>query len=97
MVYTAPIDEKELVKQLQNKATASQAFDALIKKYSQPVYWQIRKMVMNHDDANDLVQNVFIKAWNNLHNFLRADFPRQSWSHKRRHAAGGADISLFHQ
>ena len=35
MVYTAPIDEKELVKQLQNKATASQAFDALIKKYSQ--------------------------------------------------------------
>ncbi len=81
MIYTAPIDEKELVKQLQNKATAAQAFDTLIKKYSQPVYWQIRKMVMNHDDANDLVQNVFVKAWNNLHNF-RGDAKLSTWLFK---------------
>lgn len=81
MAYTAPIDEKELVKQLQNKTTATQAFDALIKKYSEPVYWQVRKMVMNHDDANDLVQNVFIKAWNNLHNF-RGDAKLSTWLYK---------------
>lgn len=81
MSYTAPIDEKKLVKQLQDKATASQAFGVLLKMYSQPVYWQIRKMVMSHDDANDLVQNVFIKAWNNLHNF-RGDAKLSTWLFK---------------
>lgn len=81
MTYTAPIDEKELVRQLQNKATASRAFDLLLKMYSQPVYWQIRKMVVSHDDANDLVQNVFLKAWNNLHNF-RGDAKLSTWLFK---------------
>ncbi len=81
MTYTAPIDEKELVRQLQNKATASRAFDLLLKMYSQPVYWQIRKMVVSHDDANDLVQNVFLKVWNNLHNF-RGDAKLSTWLFK---------------
>lgn len=81
MAYTPPIDEKELVKQLQNPKTASQAFDVLLKTYSQPVYWQIRKMVANHDDANDLVQNVFLKAWNNLQNF-RGDAKLSTWLFK---------------
>lgn len=81
MAYIAPIDEKELVKQLQNPATASQAFNILLKTYSEPVYWQVRKMVMNHDDANDLVQNVFLKAWNNLHNF-RGDAKLSTWLFK---------------
>ena len=79
--YIAPIDEKELVKQLQNPKTASQAFSVLLKTYSQPVYWQIREMVLNHDDANDLVQNVFLKAWNNLHNF-RGDAKLSTWLFK---------------
>lgn len=81
MAYSPPIDEKELVRQLQNPATARGAFDALLKTYSQPVYWQIRKMVVSHDDANDLVQNVFIKAWNNLHNF-RGDAKLSTWLFK---------------
>ncbi len=81
MAYIPPIDEKELVRQLQNKATAPQAFDILLRTYSQPVYWQIRKMVTNHDDANDLVQNVFLKAWNNLHNF-RGDAKLSTWLFK---------------
>ena len=78
MAYTPPIDEKELVAQLHDPKMASQAFDTLLKTYSQPVYWQIRKMVANHDDANDLVQNVFIKAWKNLHNF-RGDAKLSTW------------------
>ncbi len=81
MAYKPPIDEKELVKQLQNPKTAPDAFNVLLKTYSQPVYWQIRKMVMNHDDANDLVQNVFLKAWNNLHNF-RGDAKLSTWLFK---------------
>ncbi|MDE6770402.1 MAG: sigma-70 family RNA polymerase sigma factor [Muribaculaceae bacterium] len=81
MAYKPPIDEKELVKQLHNPKTAPDAFNVLLKTYSQPVYWQIRKMVMNHDDANDLVQNVFLKAWNNLHNF-RGDAKLSTWLFK---------------
>lgn len=81
MAYTPPVDEKELVRQLQNPATASQAFDVLLKTFSQPVYWQVRKMVVSHDDANDLVQNVFLKAWNNLHNF-RGEAKLSTWLFK---------------
>ena len=75
------IDEKQLVAELQDPKTASKAFDLLMREYGEKVYWQIRKMVMNHDDANDLVQNVFIKAWNNLHNF-RGDAKLSTWLFK---------------
>lgn len=81
MGYKAPIDEKELVKQLQNEKTASRAFETLLQTYTEPVYWQIRRMVLNHDDANDVVQNVFIKAWSNLHNF-RGDAKLSTWLFK---------------
>lgn len=75
------INEKELVAQLQNKATAAKAFDVLMRTYGEQIYWQIRKMVVNHDDANDLLQNCFIKAWNNLHNF-RGDARLSTWLYK---------------
>ena len=81
MAYIPPIDEKELVKQLQDPKTAPKAFETLLSSYSQPVYWQIRKMVVNHEDANDLVQNVFLKAWNNLHNF-RGEAKLSTWLFK---------------
>ena len=81
MGYKAPIDEKELVKQLQDEKTASRAFETLLKTYTEPVYWQIRRMVLNHDDANYIVQNVFIKAWTNLHNF-RGDAKLSTWLFK---------------
>lgn len=81
MGYKAPIDEKELIKQLQDEKTASGAFETLLKTYTEPVYWQIRRMVLNHDDANDIVQNVFIKAWTNLHNF-RGDAKISTWLFK---------------
>lgn len=81
MGFKAPIDEKELVSQLQDKKTAHKAFELLLHHYSEPVYWQIRRMVANHDDANDIVQNVFIKAWTNLHNF-RGDAKLSTWLFK---------------
>lgn len=81
MPYTPPIDEKELVKQLRNPKTAAAAFDSVIKLYGEKMYWQIRKMVANHDDANDLLQNAFIKAWNNLPNF-RGDARLSTWLFK---------------
>ena len=81
MAYNPPIDEKELIKQLQDPKTASHAFETLLKTYTEPVYWQIRRMVLNHDDANDIVQNVFIKAWSNLQNF-RGDAKLSTWLFK---------------
>lgn len=69
MSYKSPIDEKKLIADLQNPSTARAAFDELIRVYGEQIYWQIRKMVGSHEDANDLLQNCFIKAWNNIHNF----------------------------
>ncbi len=81
MAYTAPVDEKKLVEDLQNPATASQAFQTLMRTYGEPMYWQIRKLVASHDDANDLLQNSFIKAWSNIANF-RGDAKLSTWLHK---------------
>lgn len=81
MKYKAPIDEKQLVKDLQNPKTASQAFDTLTRIYGEQMYWQIRRMVLNHDDASDLLQNALVKAWNNLHNF-RGDAKLSTWLYK---------------
>ncbi|MDE7402305.1 MAG: sigma-70 family RNA polymerase sigma factor [Muribaculaceae bacterium] len=81
MTYVAPVDEKELVADLQNPAKARGAFDTLVKRYGERIYWQIRKMVVSHDDANDLLQNCFIKAWNNIHLF-RGDAKLMTWLYK---------------
>lgn len=81
MAYKAPIDEKELVRQLHDPKAAAKAFQILIQSYSEPIYWQIRRMVLNHDDANDIVQNVFIKAWSNIHNF-RGEAKLSTWLFK---------------
>ena len=45
------------------------AFADIVRQYSEPLYWKIRRIVLNHDDANDILQNVFIKAWSNLDDF----------------------------
>ncbi|MBD5370603.1 MAG: sigma-70 family RNA polymerase sigma factor [Bacteroides sp.] len=81
MAYSAPIDEKQLISDLQTESKAHKAFELLMRTFSEPLYWQIRKMVYSHDDANDLLQNVFIKAWNNIHNF-RGDAKLSTWLFK---------------
>lgn len=81
MGYNVTIDEKQLVKDLQDPKTTHTAFDTLMRLYGEQVYWQIRKMVMNHEDANDLLQNSFLKAWNNLDNF-RGDARLSTWLYK---------------
>ena len=81
MAYSAPIDEKKLVADLQNPETAHKAFETLMRTYSEQIYWQIRKMVADHEDANDLLQNCFIKAWKNIHNF-RGDAKLTTWLYK---------------
>lgn len=76
-----PIDEKVLVEQLHDPKTAKSAFDVLMRAYGESVYWQIRKLVVSHDDANDILQNVFLKAWSNLQKF-RGDAKLSTWLYK---------------
>ena len=65
-----PTDEDILIQQLRDPKTRRETFSELVKAYSEPLYWHIRRMVLCHDDANDLLQNTFVKAWTGLDGFL---------------------------
>lgn len=75
------IEEKELIRRLQSSDSSRDAFDEMMRTYGEGVYWHIRKMVLNHDDALDLLQNVFLKAWNNIDHF-RGDARLTTWLYK---------------
>ena len=70
-----------LIERLRNPATCRQAFGEVVNKYSQQLYWQIRRMVPTHADADDLLQNTFMKAWNSIENF-RGDAKLSTWLYK---------------
>ena len=72
------IDEKTLIKQLSEPATKEAAFTRLVREYQEPLYWQIRRMVLVHDDADDVLQNTFIKAWSAISDF-RGESRLQTW------------------
>lgn len=75
------IDDSTLVEQLANPDTQRKAFEMTVNKYSSRLYWHIRRMVLSHDDANDILQNTFIKAWTNIDNF-RAESKLSSWLYR---------------
>ena len=81
MSKVTPKDDQELVARLREPSTCREAFGDVIKLYSEPLYWQIRRMVNNHDDANDLLQNTFMKAWGSIEHF-RGDAKLSTWLHK---------------
>lgn len=74
-------NEEEILKQLHNPETQREGFAHVVEEYSQRLYWQIRKMVYSHEDANDILQDVFIKAWLNIDNF-RGDAKLSTWLYK---------------
>jgi RNA polymerase sigma factor (sigma-70 family) len=61
--------DSELLIEFRNPSTKEKAFTSIIKKYQERLYWHIRRMVVEHEDANDVLQNVFIRVWNGLMNF----------------------------
>lgn len=75
------IDDNQLVRLFKEHKGRDQAFTAIVKKYQERIYWQIRRMVINHQDADDVMQNVFIKAWNGLDNF-REDSQLFTWLYR---------------
>ena len=75
--------EEDVLKDLRSDVPAIQhkAFEQIVAFYGEKLYWHIRKMVLAHDDANDLLQNTFIKAWTNIHLF-RGDAKLSTWLYK---------------
>ncbi|GAC1536310.1 MAG: RNA polymerase sigma factor [Sediminibacterium sp.] len=74
-------EDKELLYQFREPATKERAFTAIIKKYQEKLYWHVRRLVVDHEDANDILQNVFIKVWNALGNF-REDSQLYTWLYR---------------
>lgn len=62
-------EEQQLVELLSDPQTQRKAFERVVRAYSEQLYWQIRRMVLTHEDADDVLQNVFIKAWTHLDDF----------------------------
>ena len=75
------MDDKELLIKLRNPETINYGFNLLVRKYQQKMYWHIRKMVIDHDDADDLVQEVFVKVWKHIGNF-REDAQLYTWIYR---------------
>lgn len=73
--------DKELFTQFRDPASRNYAFNLIVRQYQKKVYWHIRRIVIDHDDANDVVQNVFIKVWRGLDNF-KEDSKLYTWLYR---------------
>lgn len=62
-------DEEKIHKLLTSESTKRKAFEMIVKSYSECLYWKIRYIVLSHDDANDVLQNTFLKAWCSINSF----------------------------
>jgi len=74
-------DDSELLQSFRIEETKEAAFTQILKKYQERLYWHIRRMVVDHEDANDVLQNMFIKVWKNLENF-REDSQLYTWLYR---------------
>jgi RNA polymerase sigma-70 factor (ECF subfamily) len=61
--------DDELIQLISNPDTATKGFEMLVVQYREQLYWKIRHLVLDHDDASDVLQNTFIKVWKNIRNF----------------------------
>lgn len=75
------MDEKLLTAMLSNPATQRKAFEMVVRQYSEQLYWQVRRIVLTHEDANDVMQNVMVKAWTNLDTF-RQESKLSTWLYR---------------
>lgn len=75
------IAEETLVERLKASESQAQAFEVLVNTYKQRLYWHIRRIVLNHDDADDILQNTFIKVFKNIDGF-KGDSKLYSWMYR---------------
>ena len=75
------IDEQQLIAMLSDPSTQRKAFELVVRQYSEQLYWQVRRIVLTHEDANDVMQNVMLNAWTNLDTF-RKDSKLSTWLYR---------------
>ena len=75
------IDEAQLLEQLKSETQKNQAFKALLELYKERLYWHIRNIVKSHNDADDVLQNTFIKVFKNIDKF-KGDSKLFSWMYR---------------
>jgi len=75
------VEDEEILSKFNDERTRNVGFNLLLKKYQQKIYWHIRRLVIDHDDADDLVQETFVKVWKNLQNF-RSDSQLYTWIYR---------------
>lgn len=75
------IEDSEILEKFNNPKTQELGFKLLLNKYQQKIYWHIRRIVIEHEDADDVVQDVFIKVWKNLASF-RQDSQLYTWLYR---------------
>jgi len=75
------LEDHELLEKILDPESRNYGFNLLVRKYQERIYWIIRKMVIDHDDANDVTQEVFIKVWKNLDKF-RAEAQIFTWVYR---------------
>jgi RNA polymerase sigma factor (sigma-70 family) len=73
--------DSELLVQFRDPVTRERAYTSIIRKYQEKLYWHVRRIVVQHEDANDVLQNVFIRVWNGLENF-REDSQLYTWLYR---------------
>ena len=74
-------NEQQLIQELIDASTREKAFETLVREFQEQLYWQIRRMVLDHNDTDDILQNVFMKAWLGLDNF-RGDARLSTWLYR---------------
>ncbi|NQV75266.1 MAG: sigma-70 family RNA polymerase sigma factor [Bacteroidetes bacterium] len=75
------VEDSEILQKFAQENTRDEAFRLLLTKYQQKIYWHIRRMVIDHDDTDDIVQDVFLKVWKSLSNF-RSDSQLYTWLYR---------------
>jgi RNA polymerase sigma-70 factor (ECF subfamily) len=73
--------DSELLEKFKDENSRHYAFNLLMQQYQQKLYWHVRRILIDHEDSNDVIQNVFIKVWNNLENF-RGDSILYTWLYR---------------
>jgi RNA polymerase sigma factor (sigma-70 family) len=73
--------DSEILEKFSDESSRHYAFNLLVKQYQQRLYWHVRRILIDHDDSNDVIQNVFIKVWNNLSGF-RNDSQLYTWLYR---------------
>ncbi len=74
-------NEEDVLELLKKEETQRKAFTMIVDRYKEQLYWQIRRMVLSHEDANDILQDTFIKAWTNI-NLFRGDAKMATWLYR---------------